>query len=147
VSEPPRIAILGAPGTGKSTLAEALRHAVSPTVLQVAPSDDDEARQHRQLFNLTLLTGLDLLPATADQARLAALDQTFRDALSRYGLPYSLVYGQGKARSDNALLAIRFHLRDTEGLQQPASRWHWACDKCSDPDCEHQLFSNLLRNR
>lgn len=140
-----RIAILGVPGTGKSTLAAALQSSVSPTILQAAPADEDEARQYRQLFDLTLLTGLDQLPNTADHALCSTVDQTLRDALNRHALPYALVYGQGQARCDSAMLAIRFHMRNTEGLPQSASRWRWACDKCSDPDCEHQLFSGLLR--
>ena len=145
MSERLRIAILGAPGTGKSTLAAALQLSFPAIVLEAAPANEDEARQYRQLFDLTLLTGLDQLPNTADHALCATVDQALRDALNRHALPYALVYGQGQARCDSAMLAIRFHMRNTEGLPQPASRWRWACEKCSDPDCEHQLFSSLLR--
>ena len=146
MSEHLRIAILGAPGTGKATLAAALQPFASPTVLQAAPADDNEAQLHRQRFDLTLLTGLDQLTNTADHARCATMDQALRDALNRHTLPYALIYGQGQARCDSAMLAIQFHMRNTEGLPQPASRWRWACEKCSDPDCEHQLLSGLLRD-
>jgi hypothetical protein len=23
------------------------------------------------------------------------------------------------------------------------TRWKWVCDKCSDPECEHRLFTGL----
>ena len=146
MSEHLRIAILGAPGTGKTTLAAALRPSFSAIVLEAAPADDNEAQRYRQRFDLTLLTGLDQLPNTADHALCGSVDQTLRDALNRHALPYALVYGQRQARCDNAMLAIQFHMRNTEGLPQPASRWRWACEKCSDPDCEHQLLSGLLRD-
>jgi hypothetical protein len=61
-----------------------------------------------------------------------------------------VVYGSGEERLHNALLAIdAAHAR--QGMAQTgavAARLDgqtrpWRCGKCSDPDCEHRLFSGL----
>ena len=49
-----------------------------------------------------------------------------------------VVYGRGPERLTNALIALK--------QMQPrvAERtWTWSCDKCSDPECEHRLFTSL----
>lgn len=103
--------------------------------------------QHRA-FGLTLVTGLDL-PWVEDGfqrdglAMRAQVNQRLREVLVRYGIPFSLVYGTGEARSQSALQAIGYALG--KPLPEPArSRWKWPCEKCSDPECEHRLFSALL---
>jgi hypothetical protein len=110
-----------------------------------------EAQLHRKLYDFTLLTGLDLAATANSGARTdpqhVAMDQALRASMDRHALAYTLVYGHGPARLDNAVLAIRFHLRNTQGLLQPSSPWRWSCEKCSDPDCEHQLFSGLLQKQ
>jgi nicotinamide riboside kinase len=103
--------------------------------------------QHRT-FGLTLVTGLDL-PWVGDgfqrdgAARRAQVNQRLREVLVRYDIPFSLVYGTGAARSKSAMQAIGYAmgkpLTDTR-----RSGWKWPCEKCSDPQCEHRLFSALL---
>ncbi|MDB5894617.1 MAG: hypothetical protein JWQ88_2148 [Rhodoferax sp.] len=100
----------------------------------------------------TLVTGLDL-PWVADglqrdgpQVR-EPIDALLRQRLGEAGLPYQVVYGRGGERLDNALRAIG--LAHTDHASQPPAptrRWVWHCDKCSDPACEHQLFSRLPRS-
>jgi nicotinamide riboside kinase len=104
---------------------------------------------HQREIDLTLLTGLDLHPANApfthaEQNQRMHMDQTLRAALSQHAQPFALVYGTGAARCANALQAIRFHLREPAALKTAPSRWRWPCEKCSDPACEHRLFSALL---
>jgi len=107
------------------------------------------ALQQQRIFGLTLLAGLDL-PWVADgiqrdgTAMRLVVDSRLRAVLLQHGIAFSSVYGTGEARTRNALLAIDYALgqRPSGGL---VGQWRWPCDKCSDPQCEHQLFSALVQ--
>lgn len=105
-----------------------------------------QALEQQRSFGLTLVTGLDL-PWESDGIQRsnvtmrARIDQRLREVLQAHGLPYSSVYGNGEARVNNALQAIHYALSKPR-IDTP-SRWKWRCDKCSDPECEHRLFSDL----
>ena len=108
-------------------------------------------------YQLTLVTGLDL-PWVADGLQRDGphvrepVDALIRAALSRAAIGYRVVYGSGPERLANALAAVESAAAaPAPGLAPglaPASpqarRWHWACEKCSDPDCEHQLFKAIV---
>lgn len=107
--------------------------------------------QHRA-FSFTLLTGLDL-PWVVDGVRLHTpemrhpTDQCLREVLQKNRIDFSSVYGVGPVRAQQARLSIlrgRGHGHDRTPDTQP-SNWRWNCEKCSDADCEHQLFSGLLK--
>jgi nicotinamide riboside kinase len=107
------------------------------------------ALPQQRAFDLTLLTGLDL-PWVADglqrdgvQVR-AQVDRRLREVLLHNGIAFSTVYGTGDARTQNALQAIAY-ARGTPRSAGARSNWRWPCDKCSDPECEHRLFSALLQ--
>ena len=118
------------------------------------------ALTHQRGYDLTLMTGLDL-PWVADglqrdgERTREAVDSLLRAALDRGSLGYQVVYGAGPARLTNALRAIisiatyaygtRATARITSETLEKKEIWTWPCDKCSDPDCEHRLFSQLLR--
>jgi HTH-type transcriptional repressor of NAD biosynthesis genes len=102
--------------------------------------------------DLTLLMGLDL-PWQADglfrdsPAVRDAIDALLRRELDAAGLPYQTVYGQGPARMQQALRAIGRALGRALVAEDPGqAQGHrpWTCDSCSDPVCEHRLFSRLL---
>lgn len=108
------------------------------------------ALAHQCDFDLTLLTGLDL-PWEADgiqrdgAAARAQVDRRLREVLLQNGIAFSTVYGAGAARTQNALQAIDYAL-GTPRTGGARSNWRWPCDKCSDPECEHRLFSALLKD-
>ena len=64
-----------------------------------------------------------------------------------------VVHGTGGERLANAWNAIN-SIAGSEGRPRtrvqsdakPAS-WSWPCEKCSDPECEHKLFSDLIARR
>jgi HTH-type transcriptional regulator, transcriptional repressor of NAD biosynthesis genes len=76
-----------------------------------------------------------------------------------------VIYGQSEARLNAALLAIQEgvthinsellpHLRSFKSAQTQREvsqyglnqgKTAWRCDLCSDADCEHKLFSDLLK--
>lgn len=103
--------------------------------------------QHRS-FGLTLVTGLDLawvgdgIQRDGERVR-NRVDQRLREVLLQHHIDFSAVYGTGDARTQSAMQAIDYAL----GTARPAdarSAWKWNCDKCSDADCEHRMFSALL---
>jgi nicotinamide riboside kinase len=97
-------------------------------------------------YDRVLLTGLDL-PWVPDGLHRSApsrdaVDAQLRDVLGREAIAYRVVYGRGPQRLAGALAAI-----DTQLAPElpEANRRAWSCEKCSDPDCEHKLFTSLLR--
>jgi nicotinamide riboside kinase len=114
----------------------------------------DFAFERQRGYDVTLLTGLDL-PWVDDGLQRAgpaerdAVDAQLRELLSRAGVGYRVVYGSGEERLRNALAALPAGTVDREAAA-PATvgrRWVWQCDKCSDPDCEHRLFSLTAQTR
>jgi nicotinamide riboside kinase len=111
------------------------------------------AQQRR--YSLTLLMGLDL-PWVADglfrdsPALREATDTVLRRDLQAAGIGFQTVYGQGDARLQQALRAIGPLLGETlvpTDRSLSEGRVAWNCEKCSDPACEHRLFSQLLQRQ
>ena len=150
-----KIAIAGAPLSGKSPLAAALSHALQASGRQAAvtvttPPFPADLAGH----DLVLLTGLE----PASQARSAtasmaaaqeAADQAIRTALASAGVSYRVMYGTADQRLAQALEAVNppTPQRTIAARNGRKSAWTWVCDKCSDPACEHRLLSDLLAQR
>ncbi|MBA4329840.1 MAG: hypothetical protein C0428_16565 [Polaromonas sp.] len=75
-----------------------------------------------------------------------AADRALRDTLAQAGISYQVVYGQGEQRLRSALAALQSTGQTAEGDASRA-HWVWACDNCSDPQCERRLLSDLLAAR
>jgi nicotinamide riboside kinase len=117
----------------------------------------DFALAHQRQYDVTLVTGLDL-PWQADGLQRDGpharepVDTLLRAALLRGGIAFQTIYGQGEERLKQALAALPTplgHSResghdDVMGQRVRADRPLWTCDRCSDPECEHRLFSALL---
>jgi nicotinamide riboside kinase len=118
------------------------------------------ALAHQRHYHLTLLTGLDVawvadgLQRDGPHVR-EPVDALVRAALARAGIAFCTVYGYGDARLNHAISAlentmnsIAKHQENTRAKGQfdskKAAAWSWPCDKCSDPGCEHRLFTDLL---
>ena len=119
------VAILGAPATGKSRLIGELAH--SRPDLHITDTPAGAAR--------TLLMGLDLAPPSPQQSEA---DAALREQLRAQGIAYGVVYGRDGQRLRNALRLI-------EPEAEQRRNWNWVCEKCSDPECEHRLFTGLTR--
>lgn len=156
-----KVALLGAESTGKTRLAGELAVQLRLQGRRVAVDsgmlfEDGEllgsALERPWRYDVTLLMGLELPlavdglqcegPATREQ-----VDRRLRELLTASGIAFCVVYGQGEARLANALAALGFDLtaQDPDPAGAEASprpkRWQWNCDKCSDPGCEHRLFT------
>lgn len=113
------------------------------------------ALQFQRSFDMTLLMGLDI-PWVADGIQRDGphvrepVDSRIRAALARGGIDYHVVYGSGDARLQNALRCLTLTPASTpaaEDLEQKdkSVRFkNWVCERCSDPECEHRLFQDLL---
>lgn len=80
----------------------------------------------------------------ANEATVLVLDAAYRDWLAQEGRAYAVAAGDEDVRW---LL-----LRKAAGLAASASSTtlggrRWTCESCSDPDCEHRLFSELIARR
>ena len=80
---------------------------------------------------------------------------TIASLLRNAALPHSVLQGEPASQARQCL-GLAEHLARRKGWmwpqwQQPASsstrRWLGMCEKCSDPDCEHRLFSGLVGQR
>ena len=116
------------------------------------------ALAHQSLYDLTLVTGLDLpwvpdgLQRDGPHVR-APIDAMVRQSLTQAKIGFRVIYGQDLARLNNALLAMgeppegeaAWQRRHSAQFALNEGRTPWLCEKCSDPDCEHRLFTGLLK--
>jgi len=139
-----RVALLGGEASGKAMLAAALRQELvlhAPGVDVVI--DDIPALAEPGRYDLTLL----LAPDPADGQRGEAADALLREALQRAGTAFQIVHGHGAVRVQQALRAIGHVIGQSLVVDDPAlsvGRGRWSCENCSDPECEHRLFTGLL---
>ena len=112
---------------------------------------------------ITLLTGLDWPCPPAEQENREHRDAELRRQLQASGTPYRVVYGSTARRLTSALAAAQALQapaqstaasltrapigsadgRDEGDDQVPFKMRSWGCEKCSDPVCEHRLFTSL----
>ena len=130
------------------------------------------ALAYQKTFDLTLLTGLDL-PWQSDGIQRdgphvrAPVDALLRQRLQSAGIAFEVIYGQGEQRTLNAIQACtRYQVRHVQTFGEIATttnsiasragdtpanasnalkKWQWNCEKCSDADCEHRLFQDLIK--
>ena len=115
------------------------------------------------LTPITLLTGLDWPCPPDEQENREHRDAELRRQLQASGTPYRVVYGSTARRLTTALAAVQALQaptqstavsltrapigsadgRDEDDDQGPFKMRSWGCEKCSDPVCEHRLFTSL----
>ena len=138
-------------------------------LMQALPSADSVLPAHPQASLLqpvpiTLLTGLDWPCPPAEQDNREQCDAELRRQLQASGTPYRVVYGSTARRLTTSLAAVQAlqapipstavsltrapvgsadGRRDEDDDQGPFKMRSWGCEKCSDPVCEHRLFTSL----
>ena len=157
---------MGAPGTGAQALHAALQADGTnglPAGLRILSSESAgvDGSMLRTLAatprTVVLLMGLDLPCPSDDRAAQEAEDARLRTALAGAGVGFRVVYGQGAQRTAHALFAINsrassaypasagghFSIESEDNADRPLRLRNWSCEKCSDPACEHRLFTAL----
>jgi adenylate kinase family enzyme len=140
-----KVAILGAPHTGKTELTHALSVRLSIQGLAHEIVDSAPLKSISPL-DVVLLCGLDLGHITPAQYEI---DQSIRHALQQASIHFQVVYGDGLQRTENALYGISRQAQQcAKQLERPATapRWNGPCDNCSDGECEHRLFTHLVKS-
>lgn len=138
------VALLGGDASRTAALAAELRQALA----QQAPDlqvwlDESPALTRSARHDLTLL----LAPDPAQGQRGDAADAQLREALQHAGVAFQIVHGRGAEGLQQTLRAIgrvtgQSLVVEDPGLTQGSGRW--SCENCSDPDCEHRLFTGLV---
>ena len=114
----------------------------------------DMAISHQRTFDATLLMGLDLAWEADGFQRDGShtrepVDTALRQALTSARLAFQVVYGSGAARFENALRCLSRGNPFDDFSSFPRKHgnrgFNWQCERCSDPVCEHRLFSDLLK--
>ena len=143
------IALVGAPDAGQAQLLEALTDNLKLYLRPVFVLLADPAASAR--CDLILLMGL----GCQQSPGITALDQAIRLTLAQTGSAFEVLYGTTQARLAQALHALDKRLVKTSAaalsprdpVEANPKPWLWSCDKCSDPQCEHTLLSQLLAQR
>ncbi len=143
------IALLGADGRGKTQLAETLAQRLAQRGIAARLVADPLPEQALDADVLEAYRGHALILLIAP-ASPTPIDDMLRKALMDANLSFAVVHGEGAQQLANAWNAINA-AADPEGRERAAqgatAAWSWACDKCSDPACEHRLFSDLVAKR
>lgn len=138
-----KLALLGAPGSGKTRLAQELAaNALLPPLLIDDPSplqglvasliDRPEpcadhtgllavTRTHLEKYDVTLLMGLDLPPPPHDATQNERMDGLLRRCLAEAGIAYQVIYGRGADRLQQALQAISRLSRPVVPIDTPGT--------------------------
>jgi hypothetical protein len=146
--------ILGAAHTGAEALWQALAERLGPLAGHLHPppgavSDGAPA--------LVVLMGLDWPCPAAEQPQRAEQDAQLRQGLALRGIAYRVLYGPLERRLASVLSALGESRTpppaavasappapNTENTPDTRARLRaWGCEKCSDPVCEHRLFTSL----
>ncbi|SIP94881.1 hypothetical protein [Pseudacidovorax sp. RU35E] len=92
-----------------------------------------------------------LAPSNADSRASRAVDYQLRAAFITAGLSCTIIHGHDDVqRLARAWSALRSGLDAPDETSTPPRRLGvaaWNCERCSDPDCEHRLFTDLLAAR
>jgi nicotinamide riboside kinase len=110
----------------------------------------DIALMHQRTFDATLLMGLDVAWVAdgiqRDGVHLREpVDALLRIALARGGINYQVVYGAAESRLQNALRCLNIEISRPQIQTRRQRMSNWVCERCSDPECEHRLFTDLVK--
>jgi hypothetical protein len=75
----------------------------------------------------------------------SAAQDSWRAHLLQARQPFQVLYGDSTQALQNLSFAWSSHVQSQSALRpEILPRWEGVCESCSDPECEHRLFSRLL---
>jgi hypothetical protein len=144
-----KLGLYGASGTARTWLATALLAAHPKLVINL-----DIDAPGAGACELVFLMGLDE-PALDTTIELE--DTRLRAHLAKSGTPFHVLYGGRQACLHTALVLLNlqdatflvannadYSTASSTNYSENQENWRWNCDKCSDPECEHRLFTGLM---
>lgn len=154
---PLNIALFDACLQGACRLADSLDRSLAASTrgVRVVALDAVAPSLFTSNFDAIFLRGLQL-SGSAEFSRQTA-DESIRAALHRSETAYQVIYGSDEESLAQLLRAIGNLAQptgieavpDSEKVRSPGGTppWVWLCDKCSDPQCEHRLLTDLIDQR
>ncbi len=120
-----------------TALQEASGHWPNPPSALVLREDSQHASMHAYIAgDLLVLLGHSPAPQ----------QDFWRAQMASARLPFQVLFGESTTHAiENLRFAWSSHVRSQSALRpEIRPRWTGVCESCSDPDCEHRLFSQLL---
>lgn len=130
-----------------TALAQALQSREPATGWQVQRLDHPVAHNPQHLFLWSQALSWESA-AAPDAAASQETERACRQALLSSGECFQVLQGDTQQRINTVLSSLGL-LPDTAQAQARqfalnGGRTPWRCESCSDPDCEHRLFTGLL---
>jgi hypothetical protein len=154
---PLTIALYDASSAGASPLSKALIRLLAESGIdaKVAVFDSVATGLNTAKADAVFLRGLGSFGNASPSLRAA--DDVLRAAFSKAGTAHQVIYGSDEESLAQLMRAIENvgtarsttvvqPKRKTDGIEGTRP-WMWHCDKCSDPQCEHRLLTDLLKQR
>ena len=139
-----RLVLLGQPEEGLAAVAAQLT-ASADTVIQLTCCDSPE-----QAPAWSELASSDLV-LLVERSNTIRVD--WRQALMSSRQGFQVIHPSTEPLLQELQWALGHHLQRTTGHSpwplrtEIAPRWQGVCEKCSDPECEHQLFKRLISEK
>jgi hypothetical protein len=148
-----KIAFFDSSFAGASGTAARLQQSLTESGIdaRVMPFNGVATELDMARFDAVFLRGLQK-SADADMS-LKAADNALRTALGNADAAYQVIYGNDDESLEQLILAALKlcaapSVNTAQGHRENRTApWVWLCDKCSDPQCEHRLLSDLLAQR
>jgi hypothetical protein len=152
-----KIALFDACSDGAGRLANRLNRSLGESGKVASVMTFDSVAPHLDIssFDAVFLRGLQNSPGV--DLSWKAADKATRAALCKADAAYQVIYGNDDESLEQLIRAIEKLCTVPPVNTVPAHRkprntddaaaWMWLCDKCSDPQCEHRLLTDLLELR
>ena len=149
-----KLVLLAQPGDDVASWVPALHDIIRPLTAQPESLRTDLTltccEAHDQAPDWTQLQDHDLV-IVLEGSTHPTVD--WRSMLIQAHQSFQVVVPSASSRLQALLWTLGHHLKRTQGASpwplrsEMATPWQGTCEKCSDPECEHLLFTRLLAQR